>query len=77
MSVKRAATIELHRAGKTNSKIIKLLKAPTSTVYHTINRFKELKNTEDRPQSGRPQTSRTQRLLVQFEQESGAIPRGQ
>ena len=42
MSDKRAAVIELHRAGKTNSENVKLLKAPRSTVYHTISRFKEL-----------------------------------
>ena len=32
MSDKRAATIELHRADNTNSEIIKLHKAPKSTV---------------------------------------------
>ena len=44
MSDKRAAIIELHRAGKTNSEIVKLLKAPRSTVYHTVSRFKELQS---------------------------------
>ena len=42
MSNKRAAIIELHCAGKTNSEIVKLLKAPRSTVYYTVSRFKEL-----------------------------------
>ena len=42
MSDKRAAIIELHRAGKTNSEIVKLLKAPRSTVLHT--RLAGLKN---------------------------------
>ena len=32
MSAKRAAIIELHRVGKTNSEIVKLLKAARSTV---------------------------------------------
>ena len=48
MSAKRAAIIELHRAGKTNSQIVKLLKAARLTVYYTITRFRELKSTEDR-----------------------------
>ena len=49
MSDKCAAIIELHRAGKTNSEIVKLIKAPGSTVYHTVSRFKELQSTKDRP----------------------------
>ena len=32
MSNKRAAIIELHHVGRTNSAIVKLLKAPRSTV---------------------------------------------
>ena len=47
MSDKHAAIIELHCAGKTNSEIVKLLKAPRSTVYHTVSRFKELQSTKD------------------------------
>ena len=39
---KRAAIIQLHRAGHSNSKIMKLLKAPKSTVCDTILRFQEL-----------------------------------
>ena len=39
MIVKRAAIIELHRVGKTNSEILKLLKSPRSTVYYTVTRF--------------------------------------
>ena len=54
MSDKHAAIIELHRAGKTNFEIVKLLKAPRSTVYHTVSRFKELQSTENCPRSGRP-----------------------
>ena len=48
MSAKRAAIIELHSAGKTNSEIVKLLKAARSTVYYTVRRFRELKITADR-----------------------------
>ena len=43
MSDKRAAIIQLHRAGKTNSEIVKLLKAPRSTVYHTVSSLKNFK----------------------------------
>ena len=46
-SAERAAIIELHRAGKTNSKIVKLLKDARSTVCYTVTRFRELKSTED------------------------------
>ena len=63
MSDKCAAIIELYRAGKTNSQIINLLKTPKSTVSHTVNRFKELNSTEDRPRSGRPRTSRTPKAI--------------
>ena len=63
MSDKRAAIVELHRAGKTNSEIVKLLKAPRSTVYHTVSRCKELQSTEDRPQSGRPRSSLTPKMI--------------
>ena len=63
VSDKRAPIIELRRAGKNNSEILKLLRSPKSTVYHTINRFKELNSTEDRPRSGRPQTSRNPKVI--------------
>ena len=63
MSDKRAAIIELHRAGKTNSEIVKLLKAPRSTVYHTVSRCKELQSTKDRPRNGRPRSSRTPKMI--------------
>ena len=39
MSAKHAAIIELHRASKTNSEIVKLLKAVRSTVYYNVTRF--------------------------------------
>ena len=38
----REAIIELHRAGKKNSDIIKLIKGPKSTVYNTIRDLKNL-----------------------------------
>ena len=68
MSAKRAAIIELHRIGKTNSEIMKLLKAARSTVYYTVMRFQELKSTEDRRRC-----VRRQRSLMLSELESGAI----
>ena len=43
MSAKCAAIIELHHTSKTNSEIVKLLKAARSTVYYTVTRFRELK----------------------------------
>ena len=54
MSAKHAAIIELYSTGKTNSEIVKLLKAARSTVYYTVTRFGELKSTEDHPRCGRP-----------------------
>ena len=47
ISAKRAAITELHCAGKTNSEIVKLLKAARSTVYYTVMRFQKLKSSED------------------------------
>ena len=44
---KRHAIIELHRAGASNSMIIKQLKVPKSSVYDTVARFKELGDDED------------------------------
>ena len=39
MSAKCVTIIELHRTGKTNSEVMKLLKAARSTVYFTVTRF--------------------------------------
>ena len=50
MSAKCEAIIELYRAGYTNSEIVKLIKAPRSTIHHT-KRFKELGNAADQPRS--------------------------
>ena len=71
----REAIIELHRAGKKNSDIIKLIKAPKSTVYNTIKRFKELGNASDRPRSGRPRTPRTQKLINTVKTRVTRIPK--
>ena len=60
---KREAIIQLHCAGRTNSDIIKLLKVAKSTVYHVVNRFKELGRSEDRPRSGRLRTARTKKVI--------------
>ena len=56
---KREAIIELYRAGTSALKIIKLLKAPKSTVYDAVKRYEELGNAKDRPKSGRPRTACT------------------
>ena len=56
---KRYAIIKLHRAGVSNSMIIKQHKVPKSTVYDTVARFKELGDDKDRPRSGCPRTARS------------------
>ena len=66
LSKKRAnerEIIQLHCAGRTNSEITKLLKVAKSTLYHVVNRFKELGTSEDRPRSGRPHTARSKRVI--------------
>ena len=67
MSAKREAIIELHCAGYTNSEIVKLIKVPRSTIHHTVKRFKELGNIEDRPQSGRTRSACTLKLVKAVE----------
>ena len=59
----REAIIQFHCAERTNSEIIKLLKVAKSTLYHVVNRFKELGTSEDRPRSGRPCTARTKKVI--------------
>ena len=63
ISDKCAAIIELHCTEKTNSAIVKLLKAPRSIVYHMVSRFKVLQSTEDRPRSGRSRISWTPKMI--------------
>ena len=53
------AIIQLHCAGKTNPEIIKLLKAPRSTVWKVVKRYQDLGTTSDWPRCGRPRTART------------------
>ena len=60
---KRHVIIELHRAGVSNSMIIKQLKVPKSTVYDTVARFKELGDDKDHPRNKRPRTARTPKII--------------
>ena len=55
----REAIIQLHCAGKSNPEIVKLLKAPKSTVRDAVKRYNELGTTNDRHRCGRPRTART------------------
>ena len=48
------AIVQLHCTGKTNQEIVKLLKAPKSTVWDAVIRYKELGTTGDQPRVGRP-----------------------
>ena len=56
---KRDTIIELFHAGAPISKIIKQLKIPVSTVYDAMKGYSELRNTKDRPKSGRLRSYRT------------------
>ena len=49
--------------GVSNSMIIKQLKAPKSTVYNTVARFKELGDNKDRFRSGCPHTACTPKII--------------
>ncbi|KAF2364586.1 Homeobox domain-like [Trinorchestia longiramus] len=69
--LKTVAIIGLHRAGKTKPEIVKLLKAPKLTVYHTLARFKEVGTTGDCPRSGRPRTFRTPKNIKEVNEENG------
>ena len=59
---KHHAIIELHRAGMSNSMIIKQLKVPKS-VYDTVARFKELGDDKDHPRSGHSHTACTLKII--------------
>ena len=76
MRAEREAMIKLHRAGYTNSEIVKLIKVPRSTVHHTGKRFKELGNLADRPRSGRPRSTRTPKLVKAVEARIKRNPQG-
>lgn len=57
----RLAIISLHKKGRSQSQIVRLLGAQKSTVSRAIQRFKELGDTKDRARSGRPRSARTSR----------------
>ena len=51
------AILELHCAGRSNPKIVKLTKVPKSTVRDTVNHYLELGTSEDHARCGRPQSA--------------------
>ena len=55
----RKAIILLFCTGKKNPEIVKILKAPKSTVRDAVNQYKELETSDDHLRSGQPQTSHT------------------
>ena len=55
----RKVIIQPFFAGKTNPEIVKILKAPKSTVRDVVNQYKKLGTSDDRPKSGTPRTART------------------
>ena len=55
----RKAIIQLFCAGKTNPEIVKILKAPKSTVWDAVNQYIELGTSDDCPKSGQLQTAHT------------------
>ena len=58
------AIIQLHCTGKTDSKIIKLLKVAKSTVYHFLKTFKQLCTSEDCHGGGRLCTDQSKKLVI-------------
>ena len=58
----RDAIIQLHCASVAAPSIIKQLNVAKSTIYHTISRYKELGNSNDRPRTGRPRTPSLEKL---------------
>ena len=53
------AIIQLFCTGKMNPEIVKILKAPKSTVWYAVNQYKELGTSDDCPKSGQLQTAHT------------------
>ena len=53
------AILELHHAGRSNPKIVKLTKALKSAVRDTVNCYLELGTSKDCPRCGRPQSAHT------------------
>ena len=54
---KHEVILELHHTGRSNPKIVKLIKAPKSTIRD--NHYLELGTSEDCPRCGRPQSACT------------------
>ena len=62
----RVAVIALHKCGKSDSQIFKLLKPlklSRNFVYRAIKRYKEIWGVEDRAQSGRQKSVRTEAAI--------------
>ena len=54
---KHEAILELHHVGRSNPEIVKLTKAPKSTIRDTVNCYLKLGTSEDCPSCGRPQSA--------------------
>lgn len=62
----RQPVIALHTSGHSASDIFRLLKPlgiSLRFVYRTLQRYRETKDTQDRPRTGRPRTVRTPKLI--------------
>lgn len=62
MAKERSAILELHRRGKRQCEIVRLLNVPQQTVSKGIRRYEELGHEGDRPGRGRKPTRNTSRL---------------
>ena len=60
---KRIAIAELFKAGKSHKEICKNLKVNRMLVWRTLKRYKESGNVQNRPGQGRPQSTRTTKLV--------------
>ena len=70
------AIIQLFCSGKTNPEIVKILKAPKSTVRDAVNQYKELGTSDDRPKNGQPQTARTSTKIKAIRERIRRSPNG-
>lgn len=61
MKSQRASILALHRQGKRQAEIVRLLGVPKQTVSYAVNRFKELGHDGDRLGRGRKRTVNTSR----------------
>jgi len=76
--LKRKFIIEHHEKGMRPPEIFKLgkkLKINRMMIKRTIDRYKETMSIEDRPRSGRPRTTRTQKLLKNVREKIRRNPR--